>query len=128
MNFLKKLGGIIAAVSGVFLGFAPAFEKAVPGSTGIINTVSQDLSQVGNVVVQIEAIGQLQSLSGPDKAKAAGPLVAQIIASSALVAGKKIADQTAFNAACVTIAGGVADLLNSLHADSANGVTTKVGA
>lgn len=128
MTFLKKLGSIIAAVSGVFLGFAPAFEQAVPKSSNVIDTVSKDLAQVGNVVAQIEAIGQLKGLAGPDKAKAAGPLVAQIILSSSLVAGKKIANQDLFNQACVEISGGVADVLNSLHDSSTDAVVSKISA
>lgn len=126
MTFLKKLGSIIAAVSGVFLGFAPAFTKAVPSAGGVIETISKDLSEVGNIVAQVEAIGQLKGLAGPDRAKLAGPLIAQIILSSSLVAGKKIEKPDLFNQGCVTISGGVADVLNSLHEDSVSAVVTKV--
>lgn len=120
MTFLKKLGSILSTVTGLFLGFAPVVQKAFPQTGGVIDTVSKDLSEIGAVVVNIEAIGQLKGLSGPDKAAAAGPLVAQIILNSTLVAGKKIADPAKFQAACATIAGGVADVLNSLHEDAAN--------
>lgn len=125
MTFLKKLGSIIQLVSGLFLGFAPTLTKALPGTTGEVTTISKDLTDIGNVVVEVEAFGQLQGLSGADKAKAAGPLVAQIILNSSLVAGKKIANPVLFQQANVEIAGGVADLLNSLHEDSVATVTQK---
>jgi len=126
MTFLAKLGGIIAKVVGIFTGFAPLIESALPKSAGVIQTVSQDLTQIANLVVNIEAIGQLQGLSGPDKAKAIAPLVAQIITSSTIVAGHKIANPALFLQGCTNIGGGMADVLNSLHEDTTNAVTTPV--
>lgn len=126
MSFLKKLGGIIATVIGVFNGFAPVIQKQFPQTGGVLETVSKDMTEIANIVANVEAFGQLQNLSGPDKAKVAGPLVAQVLLNSALLANKKIANPAAFNAACVTIAGGVADLLNSLHEDSVQNVTQKI--
>lgn len=127
MTFLSRLGKIIATVSEVFLGFAPFLTKAVPQSGGVVSTVSKDLADVGNIVAQVEAIGQLKGLAGPDRAKLAGPLVAQIIMSSTLLANKKIANPDLFNQGCVNISGGVADVLNSLHEDSVATVTAQVG-
>lgn len=126
MTFLKKLGSILSTVTGLFLGFAPVIQKQYPQTGGVIDTVSKDLSEIGMVVVNIEAIGQLKGLTGPDKAKAAGPLVAQIILNSTLVAGKKIANPDLFNQACAEIAGGVADVLNSLHEDAAKDAVTEI--
>lgn len=126
MTFLSKLGKIIATVSEIFLGFAPILSKAVPQVGGVVQTISKDFADVGNIVAQVEAIGQLKGLAGPDRAKLAGPLVAQIILSSTLVAGKKIANPDLFNQGCVNISGGVADVLNSLHEDAVSAVTTKV--
>lgn len=122
MTFLSKLGKIIATVTGLFLGFAPVIQKTYPGTGGVIDTVSKDLAEVGTVVANIEAIGQLKGLSGADKAKAAGPLVAQIVLNSSLVAGKKIANPDLFQQGCQNISGGVADVLNSLHEDSTSTV------
>lgn len=126
MTFLKKLGGIIAQVSGIFLGFAPFLTKEVPGTGNVVQIVSKDLAAIADAVTNAEAIGQLQGLSGADKAKALGPIVAQIIMSGTLVANKKIGDQAGFLAACTTIGGGVADLLNAIHQDSVQTVTTAV--
>lgn len=122
MTFLSKLGGIIATVAGLFAGFGGVIQKQWPGSSGIIETVSKDIAEVGNIVAEVEAFGQLKGLSGADKAKMAGPLVAQVLLSGSLLSGKKIADPIAFQAACVTIAGGVADVLNSVHPDATKAV------
>lgn len=123
MNFLKKLGGIIAAVSGVWLGFSPSLSKQFPQTGGVIQTISSDLAEVGNAVVAIEAIGQLQGLTGPDKAKAVAPQIAQIILNSTLVAGKQIQDQAMFMSGCQEVGQGIADILNSIHHDATATVT-----
>lgn len=123
MSFLSKLGQIINIGEQLFLGFAPTLQQDFPKAGGVIQTISADLSAVGDLVTTGEAIAQLKGMSGADTAKALGPLVAQVILKSTLVAGKKIADQAKFNAACIAIGGDVADVLNSLHEDSTSTVT-----
>ena len=126
MTFLKKLGQIISTVAGIFTGFAPFLQKELPQTGTVVQTVSKDLSAIMDAVTNVEAIGQLQGLSGADKAKALGPIVANIILGSAPLTGKKIANQTLFSTACQEIGAGVADLLNSLHEDSVATVVTPV--
>lgn len=126
MTFLKKLGSIIAAVAGVFTGFAPFFLKEVPQAGGIVQTISKDLAAVADAVTNAEALGQMQGMSGPDRAKYLAPIVAQIILSGTIVAGKKIANQALFLQGCGNVGGAVADILNSLHEDSVSQVVTKL--
>lgn len=125
MTFLKKLGSVLATVTGLFMGFAPLLTKQYPQTGEVVTTVSKDLAAIGDGVAQIEAIGQLQGLSGEQKAKALGPIVAQIVLSSSLVAGKKIADPALFQQACTNLGGDVADILNSLHEDGVEVVISK---
>src|SRR5262249_36219406 len=127
MTFLKKLGQIISTITGIFTGFAPFLEKTVPQTGQTVQIVSKDLSAIMDEVANIEAIGNLQGLSGADKAKALGPIVANILLSSSALTGKKIANPTLFAQAAQEIGGGVADLLNSLHEDSVSQVVSPVG-
>lgn len=117
MTFLSKLGAVLLKGIGVATGFLPLISQAFPSTTGSIATISKDIAEISVVVAQIEAIGQLRGLPGPEKAKAAGPLVAQILLRSSILSGQKVAQPELFNQGCVTIAGGVADVLNSLHPD-----------
>lgn len=117
MSFLKKLGNIIATITGIFTGFAPFLTKELPGTGQVVQVISKDLAAVSDAVVNAEALGQMQGMSGADKAKYLAPLVAQIILSGSIVAGKKIADQALFLQGCGNLGGAVADILNSLHSD-----------
>lgn len=126
MTFLKKLGSIIASVSNIFLGFAPLLQKELPQSAGVLQVVSKDIAAIADAVVNAEALGQMQGMTGAEKAKYLAPLVAQIILSGTIVAGKKIDNQALFLQGCGNLGGAVADILNSLHADSTDSVTAKV--
>ena len=126
MNFLKKLGQIVAQGLALFTGFAPILTKVIPQTGQEVQVISKDFSAVADVVANVEAIGNLSGLTGAQKAAAAGPLVAQIVLSSSVFTNLKIKDTAAFNKACVTIAGGVADLLNSVDGDSTEKVAPNV--
>jgi hypothetical protein len=97
--------------------FAPVVQSVLPQSAGIIQTVSQDLTDIGNVIVDVEQVGTALALKGPDKLKAAAPLVADVILKSSMLANHKIANPDLFNQGCTEIAGGMADVINSLHVD-----------
>lgn len=115
LSFLKKLGAALAEGIAIATGFGPLIAPYLGAKSGaVVSTVINDLTQIGVVVVQVEAILQGTG-TGPDKLKAAVPLVASIIRTSELVGGRKIEDEAAFVAACQTITSGVADLLNSLE-------------
>lgn len=119
MTFLKTLGSLIVKGLQIISGFAlPIAQVAAPGTVPIIQTVVNDLQQIGNIIVQVEAIGQALALTGAQKLTASAPLVAQVIMSSSLLVGHVIADQPKFTAAVNGIASNFADLLNSLQADA----------
>lgn len=121
LTFLKKLGQIIVAGANVFGVFSPMIQQVVPGS-GVVNTVSKDIAEIGNVVVSVEAFGQMAGLPGAQKAKLAGPQIAQILMNSTLLVGKKIHDPVLFAKACASMGGDMADILNSL--DPSGVITT----
>lgn len=118
ISFLKKLGQVLAKGAAIALGVEPLVVKflgsAMPAP---VATAVNDLTAIGQMVVQAEAMLQ-GSGTGPQKLAAASPLVANIIQTSELMAGKKIANEAAFTAACQKITGDVADLLNSLSPDT----------
>ena len=117
MKFLSKLAQIFAKGLQIVGIFAPAVQTVLPNSQGIIQTVSQDLTQIGQVVVDVEQMAVALQLKGPDKLKAAAPLVADIVLKSTLVANHKIDNPDLFNQGCAGIASGMADVLNSFHTD-----------
>jgi hypothetical protein len=121
MTFLKKLGSFlaqgIALATGVWPLVAPLFgSNAKAQNTG--TTIINDLTSIGGIVVQAEALIQ-SSGSGPAKLAAAAPLVANIVKTSELVAGHSIANETLFIQGCTDLTSAVAEILNSL---SSNGV------
>ena len=115
MNFLKKFGSIVLKLTEIVAGVAPTVVKDFPGASGVVQIISKDLAEIGNVIGQVEVIGQVLGTVGADKLKAAVPLVTQVILSSSLMAGKKIADPAKFQVAVSEITSAVADLLNSLE-------------
>lgn len=115
MTFLKKLGSILLQASAIVTGFAPMFQQS--SQAGAIQVVSKDLAELAQIVVQVETVGQALNQAGPAKFAAAAPLVAQVILSSSVLAGRKIHDQALFLRGCGAVGGGMADILNSLHDD-----------
>ncbi len=120
MTFLQKLGSflakgaqIAAEAAGIAPLVAPFFGSAAPK----VVTAANDLTQMGQVIVQAEALMQGPG-SGASKLSAATPLVQSIVQTSQLVDGKKIANPTLFTQGCSKITSGVADVLNSLHEDA----------
>lgn len=115
MKFLSRLGQLLAQGTAIWLGFAPLVKGSVPGQSGTIDVISADLTQIGNIIVTVEAMGQALGLKGPDKLKASIPLIAQVYLQSALLANQKIHDQALFMAGVEKVASGSADILNSLN-------------
>jgi len=119
LTFLKKAGQIILQGAEIFTGFAPFLTTAYPKSAGVVTTVSKDLTQISDAIVQAEAFGQALSLPGAQKLQAAVGPVSQIILDSSIVSGKQVADPVLFKQGAQKIADGMADVLNSLHPDNA---------
>ncbi|MBZ5522258.1 MAG: hypothetical protein LAP21_08450 [Acidobacteriia bacterium] len=122
MTFLKKLGVILVNLTGVAAGVGPLL-KPFLGSGAAADYVSKgvnDLTAIGGTIVQIEtAFAAVPGSNGAIKMQACIPLVGNIIKTSELVAGKKIANEALFQKAVEGYAQATTDLLNSIHADEA---------
>src|SRR5689334_17137471 len=119
MNFLKKLGQILASAALYGVGAGPIAERFLGSgkASAIVSTAVNDLTQIAALVTQAEAM--LQNTAGPDRMKAVLPLITNVIKTSEVVSGKKIANETQFNQGCQEVAQGVFDILSSIHEDSA---------
>jgi len=115
MSFLKKLGGALLKGLSIVSGVTPYLPASVQPA---VTLVTSELTAMAQVVAQMEAVGQALNLAGPQKLIAAAPGIEQIILTSSLMVGKKVADETKFKAAVNGLASNMADLLNSLHADA----------
>ena len=126
MTFLKKLGVILLKVVGVVAGAEPLIQPLLgSGATATKTaTVTNDLTAIGSVVTQIEtAFAAIPGSTGAQKLQAATPLVGNIIKTSEMVVGKKIANEALFTQAIQEYTQATVDLLNSL--DQSN-ITTSV--
>ena len=118
MGFLGKLAaGLLKGVA-IVSGFQVPIGALSPKAGSVIATVQADLNQIAGIITTVEVVGQVNGLTGAQKLTGAAPLVEQIVLSSSLLVGHKIADEAKFKAACAGIASNMADLLNSLHADA----------
>ena len=120
MNFLKKLGQMIAKGIAVAVGIGPLVSPFLGSgkASGIENQVVDDLTSIGQVVIQAEAMIQTPG-AGAVKLAAVTPLVASIVRTSQMVDGKKIQDEALFNRGAAKMADGAVDILNSLHESEA---------
>jgi len=114
MTFLKALGQAILKGAAIVGGFAPLVEAAVPGQAAKIQVVSNDFTQMANLVVQVEAIGQAAGLTGAQRASGIAGAMAQTILQTAPFLGKKIANPVKFQEDSGKLAGVIADLLNDV--------------
>lgn len=123
MTFLKKLGQILAKGLAIAVGVGPLIVPFLGSgkSAQVAGTVVNDLTAIGQRVLEIETAIQTPG-SGAQKLQAAIPLVTNIIKTSELVSGKKIANEELFNKACIGYTQATVDLLNSLHEDAAKTV------
>ena len=118
MTFLKKLGTVLLKVVAIAAGVGPVIQPFLGSGkvASVAATAENDLTSIGQVVVQIEtafaALGP--SATGAQKLQAAIPLVANIIKTSELVVGKKIANEALFTQACQEYTQATVDLLNSI--------------
>jgi hypothetical protein len=116
MTFLAKLGSFLAQGIAIATGIWPLVSGLFGSNTKVQQagtTAINDLTSVGQVVVQVEAL-----LQGPGKGsvklQAAAPLVANIVKTSELVSGHKIANETLFIQGCTDLTSAVAEILNAL--------------
>lgn len=120
LTFLKKLGQIIVSVAGISTGIGPLIVPFLgSGKAGTVaSTGINDLTAIGQLVVLIEASYPADG-AGAQKLQALIPLVANVIKTSELVSGKKIANEALFTKAAAGYAQATVDLLNSIHPDAA---------
>lgn len=118
MTWLKKAGLVLLKVLGVVTGLEPLLSPYLgKGATATVSKDVNELTSIGNVVLQAETLIQGTG-TGATKLAAATPLVANIVRTSELLTGKNIANETAFITACQNLTGAVADILNSLSPDT----------
>jgi hypothetical protein len=98
------------------LGFAPFVSQTLPQSTGLVGTVSKDITQIAAVIGEVETAG----FTASRRAEAYRRIAARRASPSAIIAtaGKKIANEALFQQGAKKIADGMADVLNSIHEDS----------
>ena len=121
-SFLKNLGSSLVKVVAIESGVGPIIEpflgsgKPATVATSAVN----DLTSTGQVVLQIEtAFAAVTGSTGAQKLQAAIPLVSNIIKTSELVVGKKIANEALFTQACQEYTQATVDLLNSIDQSEA---------
>lgn len=120
MSFLKKIAGAILKGVQIVSRVGPGVSAAFPRLSGEVAVVTGELAMLGQVIVTVETIGQVLGHSGPDKLKAATPLVAQAILQSSMLVGHKIENTALFNAGAQKVADGLVDVLNALSGDVVN--------
>jgi hypothetical protein len=120
MNFLKKIGMAVANVAGIVSGYGPVLAALTPTPKDdkAVAVIEDSLSQIRRVIVDVEAMGAVLAIKGPDKARAAAPAIAQIVLRSLALAGLAMDEAKAkeFAAASEKLGGAVADLLNCCKA------------
>lgn len=120
MSFLKKLGQILVNLAGIAAGVGPIIAPFLGSGKAVVGTAVNDLTAIGSTIVQIEtAFAAIPNSTGTQKLQAAIPLVGNIIKTSELVAGKKIANEALFTQAIQEYTQATVDLLNSIHPDEA---------
>lgn len=118
MTFLSKLGSFLAKAVAIAAGLGPLIAPYLGAKGGAVaSTVVNDFTSIGQVIVQAEALIQGAG-TGATKLAAAAPLVQQIVQTSELMAGKKIANEALFTTSCQQITSAVAGILNSLDANA----------
>lgn len=114
MKFLGILGRILAEGTKIITGLGPLFPQYSEKLPRVLDT----LTRITDIIINIEAFGQVLGISGPDKLKASVPMVSQVILQSDMMTGKKIDNPVLFKQGVEKIASGMADVLNSLKADA----------
>lgn len=120
LTFLKKLGAFLAKAVAIELGLGPLIAPFLgSGKAGqMATTMVNDLTAMGQRVLEIETAVQTPG-SGAQKLAMVIPLIANIVKTSEMVSGHKVANDALFATACQEYAQATVDLLNSLHPDGA---------
>lgn len=122
MTFLKKLGQILVNIAGIAVGVGPIIQPFLGSGSAakVVSTATNDLTSIGQVIVQIEtAFAAVPGSTGAQKLQASIPLIGNIIQTSELVSGHKIANEALFTQAVQEYAQATVDLLNSIDQSAA---------
>lgn len=126
VTFLKKLGQYLAKglpiAAEAFPMLAPFVNLALPASAqpvaqAVESKAESEISLMSQAVVSAETMANAlgsTTVTGAQKAAAAGTGVLQVLLASEAMAGKKIADPVGAQKAAAEIAGGLADFWNSV--------------
>lgn len=114
MKWLTRIGQILVTATKLITGLSPL----IPNLSGTALVKIEDtLTKLVELVINVEAFGQVLSVGGPDKLKASVPVATQIILKSDAMIGKKIDDPILFTKGVMSVISGIADILNSLKDD-----------
>jgi hypothetical protein len=127
-SFLKKAGLVLTTVLQDAAIAIPALQPFInltvpaskqPAVNTVITTAESEISLLSQSVMTAETTANTlaaggTTLSGAQKAAIAAPAILQVFLNSEAMAGKKIANPAAAQAAAATIAGGVADFWNAV--------------
>lgn len=118
-SWLKQIGSDL--VKGLKV-FAAAGKYILPVVGGVVSTMDPALAPVigflenaTRVVVDAEAFGQVNGLTGAQKLAGATVQVQQLVLDSTAFAGKKIADPQAFSKAISNLTSAIADAWNAVE-------------
>lgn len=114
MKWLSLVGKILITGTKLITGLGPTL---FPAQSGAIGRISDTLERITDIVIGVEAFGQVLNISGPDKLRAAVPLATQVFLKSDLLIGKKIGDPILFAQGVKKVVDGIADILNSIKDD-----------
>lgn len=117
LSVIERILGDVGKGIAIFTGVEPMVYPSLPLSAqSTLQQVTDDLTNIGKAVTSATAVTAAikPGATVQDIAAAAAPLVAQVISTSELIAGKEVIDQVAFNAAVLQISAGITALLNSL--------------
>lgn len=122
MNW-KDFGKAVANISGLVAGIGPIFAASTKNTKddAIVARATDTLTQIVGVVESVEVFNAALTapVAGTEKARASGPMVAQIIIRSMSASGKKLDDgkKEKFAAACASMGGNVADIMDCFKDD-----------
>jgi hypothetical protein len=111
-------GKAVANVGGLVAGIGPIFAASTKNTKDdmIVARTVDTLNQIVGVVESVEVFNAALTapVTGSEKAKASGPMVAQIIIRSMEASGKKLDGdkREKFAAACAAMGGNVADIMD----------------
>lgn len=114
LTFLSKLGQIINQTAGLVPAFTPLATTLAGHPVPIMQTTSDQLTQIAGVIAGVEVIGQAIKAPGTQKLTLSIPLVTQIVMASPLLHNKTVKNKQLFLEGVTDMSSGMAKILNSI--------------